>query len=88
MLPDAKRYAGKDRFATAATIATDLNPSAKVFVATGMDFADALAGSVLAAKENASILLVQPNKLPEATEDAIDELDATNFTVTGGTGAV
>ena len=88
MLPEATRYAGKDRFATAATIATDLNPSAKVFVATGMDFADALAGSVLAAKENASILLVQPNKLPEATEDAIDELDATNFTVTGGTGAV
>jgi len=88
MLPDATRYAGKDRFETAATIATDLNPSAKVFVATGMDFADALAGSVLAAKENASILLVQPNKLPEATEDAIDELDAANFTVTGGTGAV
>ncbi|MCA0991276.1 cell wall-binding repeat-containing protein [Guptibacillus hwajinpoensis] len=88
MLPDATRYAGKDRFATAATIATDLNPSAKVFVATGMDFADALAGSVLAAKENASILLVQPNKLPKATEDAINELDAANFTITGGTGAV
>ncbi|WP_377887461.1 cell wall-binding repeat-containing protein [Alkalihalobacillus sp. R86527] len=88
MLPEATRYAGKDRFSTAATIATDLNPSARVFVATGMDFADALAGSVLAAKQNASILLVQPNKLPEATEKAIDDLEAYDFTVTGGTGAV
>ncbi|WP_270180340.1 cell wall-binding repeat-containing protein [Alkalihalobacillus sp. CinArs1] len=88
MLPKATRYAGKDRFSTAATIATDLNPSARVFVATGMDFADALSGSVLAAKQNASILLVQPNKLPEATEKAIADLEAYDFTVTGGTGAV
>ena len=88
MLPDAKRYSGRDRYATAAAISTELNPSAKVFVSTGTDFADALAGSVLAAKENASILLVQQDKLPKVTEDAIDELDAYNFTVTGGKNAV
>ena len=88
MLPDAKRYSGRDRYATAAAISTELNPSSKVFVSTGTDFADALSGSVLAAKENASILLVQQDKLPKVTEDAIDELDAYNFTVTGGKNAV
>lgn len=87
-LPEATRYFGQDRYGTAAEIATDLNPSTKVYLATGKNFADALAGSVLAAKENASMLLVQPNDLPAVTYDAIEELKAKDFHILGGENAV
>lgn len=87
-LPEATRYFGQDRYGTAAKIATDLNPSTQVYVATGKNFADALAGSVLAAKENASMLLVHPNDLPSVTSEAIDELKAKDFHILGGENAV
>ncbi|MCA0991273.1 cell wall-binding repeat-containing protein [Guptibacillus hwajinpoensis] len=87
-LPKPTRYSGKDRFGTAAKVATELNPSNHVFVATGMDFADALAGSVLAARQEATVLLVQPDKLPETTKEAVGMLKANEFTILGGTGAV
>jgi putative cell wall-binding protein len=87
-LPDATRYAGDNRFGTAASIATDLNPSTHVFIATGMDFADALTGSVLAAKQDASMLLVKPNEIPAETAEAIKELKADSYTILGGESAV
>ncbi|WP_299742864.1 cell wall-binding repeat-containing protein [uncultured Rossellomorea sp.] len=87
-LPEATRYFGQDRYGTAAEIATELNPSTKVYLATGKNFADALAGSVLAAKENASMLLVQPNDLPDVTSDAIEEMKAKDFQILGGENAV
>ncbi|UOQ45695.1 cell wall-binding repeat-containing protein [Halobacillus salinarum] len=89
MLPEPMRYNGKNRFETAQVIADELAPkTGKSFIATGDEFADALAGSVLAAKEDASILLVKENKIPEATMEAIDELNIQNFHVLGGPGAV
>jgi 5'-nucleotidase / UDP-sugar diphosphatase len=87
-LPDATRYSGADRYATAAAIATELNPSYRVFVANGKNFPDALAGSVLAAKENASMVLVQPDELPAATAKALEEINASDFNILGGTKAV
>ncbi|MCA1065216.1 cell wall-binding repeat-containing protein [Rossellomorea aquimaris] len=87
-LPDAMRYAGLNRYETAANIATDLNPSKVAYVATGKNFADALAGSVLAAKEDATMLLVQPNDLPEVTSEAIAEMKAKDFHILGGENAV
>ncbi|BCB05782.1 cell wall-binding repeat-containing protein [Bacillus sp. KH172YL63] len=87
-LPDAMRYAGLDRYETAAKIATDLNPSKAAYVATGENFADALAGSVLAAKEDASMLLVQPNDLPASTSKAIKDMKAKDFYILGGEKAV
>ncbi|MFQ3545403.1 cell wall-binding repeat-containing protein [Halobacillus rhizosphaerae] len=89
MLPNAKRYNGSNRFETATTIATELEPhTGKAFIATGDGFADALAGSVLAAKQDASILLVKEDQLPAATEKAIKDLNIHNFHVLGGPGAV
>ncbi|MBN8210312.1 alpha amylase N-terminal ig-like domain-containing protein [Bacillus sp. NTK071] len=87
-LPDAKRYAGENRFGTAASIATELNSSKKVFISTGMDFADALTGSVLAAKQDAAMLLVKPDKMPTETAEALKKLEADTFTILGGTNAV
>ncbi|MFK3960876.1 cell wall-binding repeat-containing protein [Guptibacillus hwajinpoensis] len=82
------RYAGDNRFGTAADIATSLNPSARVYVSTGMNFADALSGSVLAAKQNAAMLLVKPNMLPKETAEAIEDMEAYDFNVLGGENAV
>ena len=88
LLGATSRYAGENRFGTAADIAKNLNPSSRVYVSTGMNFADALSGSVLAAKRNAAMVLVKPNMLPEETADAIDEIEAYDFQVLGGEDAV
>ncbi|WP_421381639.1 cell wall-binding repeat-containing protein [Bacillus salacetis] len=87
-LPSAERYAGENRYGTAAVIAEELMPSYRVYVATGADFADALAGSVLAAKHNASMVLVKPGMLPDETKAALDALNANEFNVLGGENAI
>ncbi|WP_347548440.1 cell wall-binding repeat-containing protein [Pseudalkalibacillus hwajinpoensis] len=88
-LSNAVRYSGDDRYATSAAIATVLTPDADTaVVATGVKFADALAGSVLAAKEDAAILLVKKDDIPGEISDAIEENDINSFHILGGTNAV
>ncbi|WP_347548442.1 cell wall-binding repeat-containing protein [Pseudalkalibacillus hwajinpoensis] len=87
-LPNAKRYGGADRFETASIIAMELNPSYKAFVSTGLEFADALTGSVLAAKTDSSFLLVHPEKMQDTVIEARDKLGIYHFTILGGPKAV
>ncbi len=87
-LPSATRYAGDNRYETAAVVATELHPSYKVMLANGNGFADALTGSVLAAKENAVILLTEKEEFPTATFEALVELSATHVTILGGTAVI
>ncbi|WP_171016684.1 cell wall-binding repeat-containing protein [Pseudalkalibacillus caeni] len=88
-LPGHQRIGGKDRYQVAANIIRDLNLApTKSFVATGLSFADALTGSVLAANQQASLLLTRPDSLPEATKDIIQEKQIKEFTILGGTGSV
>ena len=57
-----QRLAGQDRLETNALIIKTFTPSPKnIYFATGYDFADALAGSVLAAKTGDPIVLVDPH---------------------------
>lgn len=63
------RYAGADRYATGVEVAkhvTATNPAsvATIFLATGLNYPDALAGVPAAHKANAPLLLSQPNCLP------------------------
>ena len=58
----------------------------KAYIATGANFPDALAGSVLAAKHDAPILLVTDKAIPKATSDLISKYDG--FTIFGSQGAV
>ena len=53
-----------------------------------MNFADALSGSVLAAKQNAAMLLVKPTMLPKETAEAIKDMESYDFNVLGGENAV
>ena len=86
-LPSPKRIAGINRFETAAKVKTTFYPDAKTaYLATGFGFADALAGSVLAAKEGAPLLLVKSNELPSETIEAIRNV--TDFNLLGGPSAI
>lgn len=66
---EVERHAGRDRFETAVEIADELFPDATVVVvATGTDFADALAGAAHAGRLDAPILLVA-GELPQVVAD-------------------
>ncbi len=88
-LPSPQRIAGSDRFETGTQVIRQLNYSTdRVYVAMGMKFADALTGSVLAAKDNAPLLLTYENQLPDTARKVIIDKNILNFTILGGTGAV
>ncbi|MGM0854995.1 MAG: cell wall-binding repeat-containing protein [Bacillota bacterium] len=85
----ATRYSGLDRYETSAEIAKHLTPQTNyAIVATGANFADALAGSVLAAKKGAEILLVKKDEIPADIMEAIEMDNISNFHVVGGKNAV
>lgn len=91
------RLAGDDRYETAAEIATSVGAAAvgsvedlqTAIIATGKDFADALAGGPLATggADVLPILLVE-DSTPGATADALNELDIEQVLILGGTAAV
>ncbi|MGM0843739.1 MAG: cell wall-binding repeat-containing protein [Bacillota bacterium] len=89
-LPDATRIAGNSRYDTAATIVNELYPStvSSTVVATGDSFADALTGSVYAAKRNAPVMLVQQNNIPDVVLNTIENANISNITIIGGESAV
>ncbi|MDD2235462.1 MAG: cell wall-binding repeat-containing protein, partial [Desulfitobacteriaceae bacterium] len=58
------RLAGQDRFETNASIVQTFAPNPQnIYCATGLDFADALAGSALASQTGDPIMLIDPNSL-------------------------
>ncbi|WP_144478104.1 cell wall-binding repeat-containing protein [Cytobacillus oceanisediminis] len=88
-LPGVKRIGGKDRFEVSANIVTQLSPSpAKAFLATGMSFADALTGSVLAAKQGAPLLLTHSTMIPNSVYTVIKNQNINDFVILGGTASV
>ena len=86
------RLGGADRYETAALVALDVYDSSDtVIIARGDevgDFADGLSASVLAGVLDAPILLTKPDALPEATADAVGDLEASEAVIMGGTGAI
>ena len=79
------RLDGADRYAAARSINADAYTSAdRVFLATGLNFPDALAGSVLAATNDAPLFVVKTNCVDQATLDAIESLGASEVTLLGG----
>ncbi|OXS55459.1 CAP domain-containing protein [Bacillus sp. V-88] len=86
-LPSSTRYGGADRYETAKNIIEGL-PLGKetAYVATGRNFADALAGSALAAKDNAPILLVKKEDIPPSIESLVNSYPS--FSIFGGKNAV
>jgi minor extracellular protease Epr len=83
-LPSPTRIGGKDRYEVAANIARELIfPTQSAYIATGLSFSDALTGSVLAAKEQAPLLLSKTNTLPSPVKTIIEEKNYTDYMVLG-----
>lgn len=90
-LPDAtvSRLAGSDRYGTAAALAEAFFPSAPaVFVATGLNFPDALGAGPAAAGEDAPAMLVTTTTVPPATEAQLRRLRPPVVYVVGGADVV
>lgn len=89
--PDVTRYGGSDRYGTARLIAEHFfaGGADTVFVATGKNFPDALAGAAIAGHVSAPILLVDGgSKLPASTAAALSALHPKQIAILGGTGVV
>jgi putative cell wall-binding protein len=84
------RFAGQDRYGTAANISgvTFGDGAEIVYIATGESFADSLAGGAAAAQENGPILLASVDELPETTRTELNRLVPDEVRVLGGTGAI
>ena len=90
-----QRFGGQDRFETLSQILYKFYPNpTQIYLANGLDFADALSGSTLAAQNNAPILLIDPKSgsLPPAIKDYLITIRNTGSTpqvnVLGGTSGV
>lgn len=83
------RVSGVTRFGTAATLSEQAYPngSETAYVATGLDFADALAGGVAAARDDAPVLLVGRSGIPASTADELERLDPDRIVMLGGVAA-
>ncbi|MBN3554192.1 SpoIID/LytB domain-containing protein [Fictibacillus nanhaiensis] len=89
LLPSPVRIGGADRYEVATNIIKQLKLEAEAaFVANGVKSADALTGSVLAAKENAPILLTRPTALPPTIQEVISDKYISMFTVLGGDASI
>jgi serine protease len=85
-----ERLAGVDRYETAAAVSATTYPPGLdvVYVATGLDFPDALAGGPLAASRGAPILLVHRDLIPDSTATELERLAPTSIVILGGAAAV
>ncbi|MDP4178387.1 MAG: cell wall-binding repeat-containing protein [Bacillota bacterium] len=90
LLPSSsvQRISGANRFETSMNAFKTFNlDTTNLVLASGLDFPDALCGSQLAAKLNASIVLADENNL-DTQQVEYNNKGISNFYILGGTGAV
>ena len=85
-----ERIAGAGRYETAALVSEKVFAPgpAVVYVATGVDYPDALAGAAAAGRVGAPVLLVGKDTLPGSTANELTRLRPAQIVLLGGTGAV
>ncbi len=91
LLPGVQRYSGKDIYETNRQVLNQLQPRpTKIYLATGLNFADALAGGAVAAQANGWILLTNQGGLSAEQKDMLEGVKdtVTELYVLGGEGAV
>lgn len=88
------RLGGTDRYATAVAASRAAFPTADpagldtVYLASGVQYADALAAGPTAVARGGALLLTQPDKLTPTTATELRRLSPARVVVVGGTGAV
>jgi len=86
---NVRRLEGANRYETAIAIAKELvDDPQEAFLATGQDFADAVAVSGVAAVRNAPVLLTHGENLSDSTSNYIEENNLNEINVIGGPAAV
>jgi putative cell wall-binding protein len=81
----AERIGGTNRYDTAAKIITELNVNPeKISLSNGRSYPDALTGSVLAAKQDGSLLMVEKDRVPSETNQIFTSYPIKHFTILGG----
>ena len=91
----AGRFAGPDRYATGAVVARALFDAdgfafgGRVWIASGANFPDALAGGPAVDRDRGLLLLVPPaGSLPDSVRAVAEDTDGGRVAVLGGTAAV
>jgi putative cell wall-binding protein len=84
------RLAGANRYETAKAIsASKFAPGVTVvYVATGLNFPDALAAGPLAGLDQSPILLVETNSIPNPAAAELNRLKPKRIVIVGGTGVI
>ena len=84
--PSVTRIAGADRYATAAAVsaAAFTEPVPIAFVATGVNFPDALVGAAAGARLGGPVLLVPGDGVPEVVAAELARLQPARIRVLGG----
>lgn len=82
------RWAGADRWETAALISGEFDSADVVYVATGRNYPDALAGAARAGVLDGPVLLVDTDEVPDVTRDELSRLSPDDIVLLGGDGAI
>ncbi|GAA1921495.1 hypothetical protein GCM10009775_12450 [Microbacterium aoyamense] len=85
------RVSGAGRYDTAVEISKETFPTSGVpvlYIASGVNFPDALAGAPAAGINSGPVLLTPPSSVPASVIDEITRLDPARIVVLGGSGAV
>ncbi|MGD6803410.1 cell wall-binding repeat-containing protein [Rossellomorea aquimaris] len=86
-LPSPRRITGSNRYETATKVVNTLYSASSTkesTIATGESFADALTGSVIAAKKDEPIVLVESDSVPAVVRETINDYQMNSFTIIGG----
>lgn len=84
------RYAGADRFATSALIAQNYDSASTdtVFLASGLNYPDALSAGPAAAVFDAPLMLTLPDTVPQSVADEIVRIDPATIVVVGSAATI
>lgn len=85
---DSGRLAGQSRYGTAAEVSGLWEPNDIVFLASGMNYPDALAGAAAAGYRGAPVLLTSRDALPRETAAALAYHAPMELVILGGAGSV
>lgn len=85
VVPSVQRFAGANRYATAALIAGQFSSADSVLVASGLGFADALPGAAAAGAAGAPMLLSSNRCVPDVSITAMQRLQPDAVVLLGGT---
>lgn len=81
--------AGSDRFSTSVVISQSVSPGVPtVYIASGQDFPDALAGGAAAGSARVPVLLVQRDQLPVTVAGELERLQPGRIVLLGGPGTI